>query len=122
MKAKITFKNNDAGPEEYNVGSMTEFMVVAFCAFNSTGVKPKFVELLDTEEWESDGELYYNTIKTIKRAPSKTDIVKQGVKDIKNVIHQIKKDAGIKGLSVQITFENKDFSEKDLASIMKLAK
>lgn len=122
MKAKITFKDEEYDPEEYNVGSMTEFMVIAFCAFNSTGAKPKSVELLDAVEDDSDGEVYFDTVKTIKRAPSKADVVKQGVKDIKDVIRQIKKEAGIDGLSMKIMFENKKFSEKDLASIMKLAK
>jgi len=122
MKAKITFKGEKDDPEEYHVGSMTEFMVVAFCAFNSTETKPKSVELLDAVEDDSDDEVYFDTIKTIKRAPSKADVVKQGIKDIKNVINQIKKEAGIDGLSMKIMFENKKFSEKDLASIMKLAK
>lgn len=122
MKAKITFKDDDADPEEYNVGSMTEFMVVAFCAFNATETKPKSVELLDAVEDDSDGEVYFDTIKTIKRAPSKADVIKQGVRDIKGLIQQIKKEAGIEGLSVKITFKNKEFTEKDLASIMKLAK
>lgn len=122
MRAKIIYKDDDADPEEYNVGSMTEFMVAAFCAFNSSAGKPKSVELLNAEKWESDGELYYNTIKTVKRPPTKVDIVKAGVRDIKGLIRQIKKEAGIEGLSVKITFENQKFSEKELASIMKLAK
>ena len=120
MKANITFK--DADPEEYDVCSMTEFMAVAYCAFNSKVAEAKCAELLDASEDDSDGELYLSTIKAVKRAPTKTDVVKASVRDIKQIIKTIKKDAGIKGLSVRITFENKEFSEKDLASIMKLAK
>lgn len=120
MRATIKYKNGD--PEQYNVESMTDFMVAAYCAFSDKSAKAQSAVLEDAVEDDSDGELYYDTVKAVKRAPTKVDVVKAGVRDIKKIIRHIKKDAGIKGLSVRITFENKEFTEKDLTSIMKLAK
>lgn len=120
MRATINYENED--PVQYNVESMTDFMAAAYCAFSEKSAKAQSAVLEDVVEDDSNGELYYDTIKTVKRAPTKVDVIKTGIKDIKKIIKYVKKDAGIKGLSVRITFENKDFSENDLASIMKLAK
>jgi hypothetical protein len=118
---RATFKYKNADPEQYNVESMTDFMAAAYCAFSEKSAKAQSAVLEDVVEDDSNGELYYDTIKTVKRA-TKVDVIKTGIRDIKKIIKYVKKDAGIKGLSVRITFENKDFSEKDLSSIMKLAK